>query len=99
MKFLTWLLNSKLIAFRLKNKGKMQWNNYQIDKEPLQWIPLLNMKWDNSVIVTLVDKILNIKSKNIDADISDLEREIDKEVYNLYELTDEEIQIVEDSVK
>lgn len=99
MKFLTWLLNSKLIAFRLKNKGKMQWNNYQIDKEPLQWIPLLNMKWDNSVIVTLVDKILNIKSKNIDADISDLEREIDKEVYNLYELTDEEIQIVEESAK
>lgn len=99
MKFLTWLLNSKLIAFRLKNKWKMQWNNFQIDKEPLQSIPLPNMKWDDSVIVPLVDKILSKKSVDINANISELEKMVDNEVYRLYWLTDEEIQIVEDSVK
>lgn len=41
LKFLTGLLNSKLIAFWLKHKGKMQGNNYQIDKEPLMNIPLI----------------------------------------------------------
>ncbi|GAI34013.1 unnamed protein product, partial [marine sediment metagenome] len=34
MKYLTAILNSKLIAFWLRHKGKMQGNNYQIDKEP-----------------------------------------------------------------
>lgn len=32
VKYLTTILNSKLIAFWLKHKGKMQGNNYQIDK-------------------------------------------------------------------
>lgn len=39
VKYLTTILNSKLIAFWLKHKGKMQGNNYQIDKEPLLNIP------------------------------------------------------------
>jgi len=41
LKYLTSLLNSKLIAFWLRFKGKMQGNNYQIDKEPLVNIPIL----------------------------------------------------------
>lgn len=41
LKYLTTLLNSKLIAFWLRFKGKMQGNNYQIDKEPLVNIPIL----------------------------------------------------------
>jgi len=41
-KYLVGLLNSKLIAFWLKHKGKMQGNNYQVDKEPLLAIPILN---------------------------------------------------------
>ena len=42
LKYLTALLNSKLIAFWLRFKGKMQGNNYQIDKEPLVNIPIIN---------------------------------------------------------
>ncbi|MBG7613195.1 type II restriction endonuclease, partial [Polaribacter sp. BAL334] len=38
-KYLVALLNSKLIEFWLKNKGKMQGNNFQLDKEPLVNIP------------------------------------------------------------
>ena len=44
LKYLTALLNSKLIAFWLRFKGKMQGNNYQIDKEPLVNIPIIEPK-------------------------------------------------------
>lgn len=40
-KYLTALLNSRLIAFWLKYSGKMQGDLYQIDKEPLLKIPIL----------------------------------------------------------
>ena len=40
LKYLTGVLNSKLVAFYLKNKGKMQGSNYQLDIEPLCKIPV-----------------------------------------------------------
>nr|WP_240447417.1 Eco57I restriction-modification methylase domain-containing protein [Helicobacter pylori] len=43
-KFLVGLLNSLLIRFWLKHRGKVQGNNYQIDKEPLMNIPLIKIK-------------------------------------------------------
>jgi len=46
-------------------------------------------------IVQLVDQILSIKNQDPDADTSHLEREIDKLVYELYGLTEEEIKEVE----
>jgi hypothetical protein len=42
-----------------------------------------------------VEKILALKKENPDADVSALETEIDRLVYELYGLTDEEVQIVE----
>lgn len=47
VKYLTAILNSKLIAFWLKHKGKMQGNNYQIDKEPLLNIPIVTINSKN----------------------------------------------------
>ena len=49
-------------------------------------------------IIALVDKVLDTKRTNLDTDISDLENEIDKLVYALYGLTDDEIAIVEGNV-
>ena len=93
-KFLTALLNSKLIAFWLRHKGKMQGNNYQIDKEPLLSIPIVKPGKNKQVpIINLVEKILAKKEFNKDTD--DEEREIDQLVYKLYNLTPEEIKIVE----
>ena len=40
LKYLTAIFNSKLVAFWLRNKGKMQGRNYQLDKEPLLDIPI-----------------------------------------------------------
>ena len=96
IKFLTGVLNSTLVAFWLRNKGKMQGNNYQVDKEPLQNIPLPIVEPSaQQLIIALVDEILKTKSTNFSADTSALESEIDRLVYQLYGLKDEEIRIVE----
>lgn len=53
---------------------------------------------DNKIvkkIVILVDKILSKKSKNQNTDTTDLENQIDQLVYRLYDLTEEEIKIIE----
>src|SRR3989339_90901 len=96
LKYLTGLLNSKLIAFWLRHKGKMQGTNYQVDKEPLLKIPIYNSDSPEPVI-KLVDRILQIKSLNSKADIIYLEKEIDILVYKLYELTFDEVKIFDPS--
>jgi hypothetical protein len=45
--------------------------------------------------IVLVDQILAVKQKDLQADISALERQIDKMVYELYDLIHEEVEIVE----
>ena len=98
-KYLAGLLNSRLIAFWLKHRGKMQGTNYQIDKQPLLAIPLISPSLDQQAsVVTLVDQILTAKHADPDADVSALENEIDKLVYALYDLTDDEIAIVEGQI-
>jgi hypothetical protein len=42
LKYLTILLNSQLSKFWFRYKGKMQGNNYQIDKNPLVNMPIKN---------------------------------------------------------
>ncbi|MFY7811660.1 MAG: TaqI-like C-terminal specificity domain-containing protein, partial [Flavobacterium sp.] len=94
-KYLTGLLNSKLIEFWLKNKGKMQGNNFQLDKEPLLNIPIFEASKENQQpIIKLVNKIISLKKANLQADTSKLEEEIDELVYQLYKLTPEEIEVV-----
>ena len=96
MKFLTGILNSKLIAFWLRHKGKMQGSNYQVDKEPLQGIPLPLVDLSlQQPIIALVDIILAKKKLNPLADTSVLERKIDRLTYNLYGLSEDDIKIVE----
>ncbi len=111
MKYLTGLLNSKLIEFWLKNKGKMQGANYQLDKEPLQQIPIAVPSNDTQVLVaTIVDYILFIKSHNTDISslvsnrlISDyFERIIDGCIYELYfgeHMKEKEIDIIDSALK
>lgn len=96
LKYLTGLLNSKLIEFWLKNKGKMQGANYQLDKEPLQQIPIAVPLNDvQEIVAKLVDDILMQKKNNPQADTKSLEREIDFLVYKLYGLSYDEVLIVD----
>jgi hypothetical protein len=59
-KYLTALLNSKLIAFWLKYKGKMQGFQYQIDKGPLVELPLIQTD-DQEIFASIVDYIIFLK--------------------------------------
>ena len=47
----------------------------------------------------LVDQILTAKQKDLDADTSVLESQIEQKVYKLYELREDEIKIVEKNNK
>ncbi|HBD9083221.1 TPA: class I SAM-dependent DNA methyltransferase [Campylobacter jejuni] len=99
VKYLTAILNSKLIAFWLKHKGKMQGNNYQIDKEPLLNIPIVTINSKNQKIadelINLVDEILKAKEQDKNANTQELENKINSIVYKFYNLTEEEIKIIE----
>lgn len=93
MKYLTGLLNSKLVAFWLRYMGKMQGSNYQIDKEPLMNIPLkIADENTENKIIDLVDEIIELKKLNKDTQY--LEDKIDEMVYGLYELTEEERELI-----
>ena len=48
-----------------------------------------------SEIETIVDKIIQAKKENIDVDTHEQEKRIDQLVYKLYNLTDEEIKVIE----
>ena len=88
------MLNSKLIAFWLRKKGKMQGNNYQLDKEPLLEIPIYKpTESEANKIATLVDKI--IAQKQLGKDSTALEKRIDDWVYKLYDITTEEQKLIE----
>lgn len=98
MKFLVGILNSKLIAFWVKSNGKQQGALLKLDKVPLQEIPLPVVNdTQQQPIIALADQILSVKQANPSADTKDLEDKIDRLVYQLYGLTEEEIKIVEQS--
>ena len=111
MKYLTGLLNSKPIEFWLKNKGKMQGANYQLDKEPLQQIPIavpaVNIQ---KLIATIVDYIILICSTkdslselvSNETIASFFEKIIDGCVYELYfeeHMKEQEINIIDSALE
>jgi hypothetical protein len=94
LKYLTGLLNSKLVEFWLRKKGKMQGNNYQLDKEPLLEIPIYKpSEKEQNEIAKLVDKIISLKQQGKDS--SEQEKKIDELVYKLYDITADEQKIIE----
>ncbi|EAH8982922.1 class I SAM-dependent DNA methyltransferase [Campylobacter coli] len=99
LKYLTGVLNSKLIAFWLKHKGKIQGNLFKIDKEPLLNIPIVDTNSKNEKLadelINLVDEILKAKEQDKNANTQELENKINSIVYKLYNLTEEEIKIIE----
>ena len=95
LRFLTGILNSKLVRFWLKNKGKMQGENYQLDKEPLEKIPLPSPDVSQKEVAAIVNTITEKKRDNPDFDSSELEMHIDQIVYSIYNLSPEERAIID----
>lgn len=92
-KYMLGLFNSKLMnyVFKLLSTNSNV-NGYEVDNLPVV------QKVDSIIkesIINSVSKILDIKATDIFADTSFEEQEIDQLVYKLYNLTPEEIAIVE----
>ncbi|MCH4598019.1 Eco57I restriction-modification methylase domain-containing protein [Helicobacter pylori] len=94
-KFLVGLLNSRLLdwLFR-KTSTNNHVNLYELETLPIPQITKSNQPTADK-ITALVDKILVVKEKDHKANTQRLEKEIDALVYQLYNLTDEEIKIIE----
>lgn len=106
LKYLLAILNSKLIAFWLRHQGKLQGNQYQIDKVPLMNIPIKVPSTSiQESFSEIVDKIYSItldvdymKNSLKKSNIEKYEHQIDQLVYELYGLTGDELSIVEGKV-
>ena len=97
-KFLAGFLNSQLCAFWLRYQGKMQGDNYQVDKEPLINIPIPKISSQFQLpFISLVDTILAKKEKGKDTTAE--ENKIDIMVYKLYELTYDEVKIIDPEIE
>lgn len=97
LKFFLGLLNSKVMWYFLSVTGSVLRGGYlRFKTEYLKPFPIAGSTPEQErAIGTLVDRILTAKRVNPAADTSALEREIDRMVYELYGLTEEEIRIVE----
>jgi hypothetical protein len=95
--FILGLCNSKLVNFWFFNTYINDDKLFpHIQKNQLDSIPIPSVTAQQQLpIITLVNQILSAKKENPAADTSALEREIDKLVYGLYGLTDEEIAVIE----
>ena len=103
--YLLGILNSKFFLFAFKNYyagGHLGSKGVRFKSEFMKNFPVPPIIEANQYIATemetLVEKIIEAKQADSDADISDLENEIDKLVYELYNLTEDEIAIVKGSV-
>lgn len=95
------IFNSKLATFYHFNSSPKATKGafpkilvYDVKNFPL---PKQIDKTTQEKIESLVDQILIMKSQSKSAETSDLENQIDQLVYKLYDLTDEEIAIIENS--
>ena len=93
LRYLLGILNSKYAQVLIDNQ---RGDDYHIYPEQQRNIPIPTVtKAQQKQIVDLVDRILAAKKTDSTADTTALEAEIDKLVYELYGLTDEEISKIE----
>lgn len=105
-KFILGVLNSKFITYYLLinfQEKHLAGGYLAINKSTIEQLPLVDADIEHQKpIIELVDKIINItKSHNYinnsekQSKVRDYEKQIDKIVYNLYGLTEEDIRIIE----
>ena len=91
--YLVSFLNSKLFRFCFADAfPELQGNSKEIKKFILETIPVKEIE-NEEEFKKVVIEILSLKNSNVDT--TDLETQIDQLVYQLYDLTEEEIKIVE----
>jgi len=93
-------LNSKLLNYYYKKLFSMGAEyTITVTKENLSVLPIKNINESfKSKLETLVNQINSIKFGNSNTDTTEIENQIDQLVYQLYDLTEKEIEIVENGV-
>lgn len=98
--YLTALLNSNVNFYYFKQIGaKLGASGYEMSKIFVERLPIPKINSENEKIadelINLVDEILKAKEQDKNANTQELENKINSIVYKLYNLTEEEIKIIE----
>ena len=96
---LTAILNSKFLSyhFKIKFKDKHLAGGYlAVNKSTIEELPLVDISHEFQKKMSYISKKIHLQKRlNSKCDTTHLENEIDRLVYSLYGLSDEEIAIVE----
>ncbi|EEL0754368.1 class I SAM-dependent DNA methyltransferase [Campylobacter jejuni] len=102
LKYLIAFLNNDFVAFIFKTfyaGGNLGENGFRYKKAFLEKLPIPKINSKNQKIadelINLVDEILKVKEQDKNANTQELENKINSIVYKLYNLTEEEIKIIE----
>ncbi|RVY14673.1 class I SAM-dependent DNA methyltransferase [Helicobacter pylori] len=102
LRYLLGMLHSKLITFAFKTfyaGGGLGESGYRYKKAFIERLPIPQITHKNQELADKItdgaEQILALKEKDPKANTQKLEKEIDALVYQLYNLTDEEIKIIE----
>ena len=98
--YLTGLMSSKLLAYIFSNYYSgvsLSDKGYQYNKHALNKLPVAPISSSNCIAADCIQSLVNkiISEKTCGHNTRDLEIAVDKKVYEIYELTDEEIKTVE----
>ncbi|GAA8012600.1 class I SAM-dependent DNA methyltransferase [Helicobacter pylori] len=103
LRYLLGMLHSKLITFAFKTfyaGGGLGESGYRYKKAFIERLPIPKITPQNQELADKITDgakaILEAKEKDPKANTQQLEKEIDALVYELYNLTDEEIKIIEE---
>ncbi|NCQ12154.1 MAG: class I SAM-dependent DNA methyltransferase, partial [Bacteroidetes bacterium] len=99
LKFILGLMNSKLMNYLYSNKFKSTKTVFsEIQARSVKELPIPKIAETQELeIVRLAERIIELKKD--ESETSALENEIDELVYQFYDLTEEEIKIIENSGK
>ncbi|MGQ2709988.1 class I SAM-dependent DNA methyltransferase [Campylobacter coli] len=102
LKYLIAFLNNDFVAFIFKTfyaGGNLGENGFRYKKAFLEKLPIPKINSKNEKLadelINLVDEILKAKEQNKNANTQELENKINSLVYKLYNLTEDEIKIIE----
>ncbi|GAA8914142.1 hypothetical protein HpEKA43_10460 [Helicobacter pylori] len=103
LRYLLGMLHSKLITFAFKTfyaGGGLGESGYRYKKAFIERLPIPQITEKNQELADKItdgtEQILKTKEKDPKANTLELEKEIDALVYQLYNLTDEEIKTIEE---
>ena len=102
LKYVLGVLNSKLYYLWLYTRGKRKGEILELFLKPISEIPIIiPSDIQQKEIVDIVDRILEIKDNDSSSEknLKEYEELINNKIYSIYQLTDDEIKVIEKNYK